>query len=172
VVILLLIYFGKQKTTSVFYFPLCLIFCWHLLHTLYFLEVNFNFQISFQNTDMGRKLNSSGQCVFLSGRCPLIRQVVQKKFNCLDVRLHGPDAQAIYMEIVCISSTVGRHTSRSGRSKPWYGNCVQLKCNRPDARATPSGHSSIQEIISSKFGKPIAQLCVRTPSATIRTPPR
>jgi hypothetical protein len=36
----------------------------------------------------------------------LIRQVVQKKFNRLDVRLHGPDAQALYMEIVCISSIV------------------------------------------------------------------
>jgi hypothetical protein len=36
----------------------------------------------------------------------LIRQVVQKKFNCPDVRLHGSDAQALYMEIACISSTV------------------------------------------------------------------
>jgi hypothetical protein len=28
--------------------------------------------------------------------------------------------------------------SGSRRSKPYYGNYVQLKCNRPDARATPS----------------------------------
>jgi len=27
----------------------------------------------------------------------LIRQVMQKKFNHPDVRLHGPDAQALYM---------------------------------------------------------------------------
>jgi hypothetical protein len=40
---------------------------------------------------------------------------------------------------------------------------VQLKCDRPDARATPSGRGSIQERISVKFGKPIAQLSVRTP---------
>jgi hypothetical protein len=36
----------------------------------------------------------------------LIRQVVQKKFNRPNVRLHGPDAQALYMKIACISSTV------------------------------------------------------------------
>jgi hypothetical protein len=36
----------------------------------------------------------------------LIRQVVQKNFNRPDVRLHGSDAQALYMEIACISSTV------------------------------------------------------------------
>jgi len=27
----------------------------------------------------------------------------------------------------------GRQMSWSGRSKPWYGNCVQLKCDHPDA---------------------------------------
>jgi hypothetical protein len=36
----------------------------------------------------------------------MIRQVVQKKFNRPDVRLHGLDAQALYIEIACISSTV------------------------------------------------------------------
>jgi hypothetical protein len=35
-----------------------------------------------------------------------IRQVVHSKFNCLDIRLRGPDAQASYMEIACINSTV------------------------------------------------------------------
>jgi hypothetical protein len=35
-----------------------------------------------------------------------IRQVVHTKFNHLDVSLHGLDAQASYMEIVCISSTI------------------------------------------------------------------
>jgi hypothetical protein len=35
----------------------------------------------------------------------------------------------------------------------------------------PSGRSSIREKISSKFGKPIAQLSIQTPSATIWTLP-
>jgi hypothetical protein len=34
---------------------------------------------------------------------------------------------------------------------PYYGNCVQQKCNRLDARATPSGHGSIQERISANL---------------------
>jgi len=36
----------------------------------------------------------------------LIRQIVHTKFNRLDVRLHGLNSQALYMEIACISSTV------------------------------------------------------------------
>jgi hypothetical protein len=35
-----------------------------------------------------------------------IRQVVHLMFNRPDVSLHGPDAQASYMEIACISLTV------------------------------------------------------------------
>jgi hypothetical protein len=35
-----------------------------------------------------------------------IRQDVHTKFNRPDVRLHGPDDQASYMEITCTSSTV------------------------------------------------------------------
>jgi hypothetical protein len=35
-----------------------------------------------------------------------IRQVGHTKFNRPDVSLHGPDTQASYMEIACISSTV------------------------------------------------------------------
>jgi len=37
---------------------------------------------------------------------PFIRQVVHTKFNRSNVSLHGPDTQASYMKIVCISSTV------------------------------------------------------------------
>jgi hypothetical protein len=35
-----------------------------------------------------------------------IRQVVHSKSRHLDVNLHGSDAQATYMEIACIRSTV------------------------------------------------------------------
>jgi len=40
----------------------------------------------------------------------------------------------------------GRQPSRSGRSKPFYGNYVQPKCNRPDAQATPSGHGLVWKL--------------------------
>jgi hypothetical protein len=73
----------------------------------------------------------SGCQVYTVRTLSLIRQVVQKMFNHLDVSLHSPDA-----------------------------------------RATPSERSPIQERIISKFGKSVAQLSVRKPSATVRTPPK
>jgi hypothetical protein len=33
----------------------------------------------------------------------------------------------------------------SGCSKPYYGNYVQLECNRPDAQTTPSEHGLVME---------------------------
>jgi hypothetical protein len=69
-------------------------------------------------------------------------------FNYPDVNLHCPDAQ------------------------PYYVNFVEQKCNRPDARATPSGRGPIQERIISELGKPVAELSVRIPSATVWMPPR
>jgi hypothetical protein len=73
-----------------------------------------------------------------------IRQDVHTKFNRPDVNLHGPDDQASYMEIVCTSSTVQTspfrvRTLQSHAPKPYYGNYMQPKCNRPDARATLFG---------------------------------
>jgi membrane-bound lytic murein transglycosylase B len=56
----------------------------------------------------------------------------------------------------------GCHSSWSGCSSFIYGNCVH-QFNRSDARATPSERGSIQERISCEFGKPVAQLSVRTP---------
>jgi len=47
----------------------------------------------------------------------------------------------------------GRPFPWSGRAKPKYGNCLQLKCDHPDDRATPSGHGLKQERISTKFWK-------------------
>jgi hypothetical protein len=95
----------------------------------------------------------------------LIRQVVQKKCNHPDVRLHGLDAQALYMEIVCISSTVQKSyfMVRTLKALIWKLHAAKVQ---------PSGRGSIQERISSKFRKPIVQLSVRTPSATVRTQPR
>jgi hypothetical protein len=65
----------------------------------------------------------------------------------------------------------GRQSSWSERSS-LNMEIVQLKCDGPDARTTPSGRGSIEERISSEFGKPIAQLSIQTPSATVRMPPR
>jgi hypothetical protein len=49
-------------------------------------------RISFQNTDMGRQLQLFERCGYYVWTLSLIRQVVQKKFNSPDVRLHGLDA--------------------------------------------------------------------------------
>jgi len=89
-----------------------------------------------------------------------IRQDVHKKFNRLDHSLHGPDDQASYMEIACTSSTVGT-PSRSGRSKPYFGNFVHPKCNRPDAREIPSGCGLVMEAFSATLERRL-QLTVRT----------
>jgi hypothetical protein len=51
--------------------------------------------------------------------------------------------------------------------RPYYGNCVEQKYDRSDDRATPSRPGLIQERIISEFEKSVAQLSVRTPSATV-----
>jgi hypothetical protein len=56
----------------------------------------------------------------------------------------------------------GRQPLRSGRSKPYYGNFVQPKCNRSDARATPSRRGLVMEAFSTILEKRL-QLTVRTP---------
>jgi len=57
----------------------------------------------------------------------------------------------------------GCHTSSSRCSKTWYGNWVQLKCNRLDATATPSWRILIQERILCEFEKQVAQFFIRIP---------
>jgi len=59
----------------------------------------------------------------------------------------------------------------SRRQTPWF-DAQTLLWKLHAVEVQPSGCGSIQERISSEFGKPIAQLSVRTPSATIRTPSR
>jgi len=61
------------------------------------------------------------------------------------------------------------HLSGSGRSKPYYGNYMQPKCNRPDARATPSGCGLVMEAFSAILERPL-QLTVRTLGQAVRTP--
>jgi hypothetical protein len=55
----------------------------------------------------------------------------------------------------------GHQPSRSGRSKPYYGNYVQQKCNCPDARATQSGRGLVMEAFSATLERRL-QLTVRT----------
>jgi hypothetical protein len=52
--------------------------------------------------------------------------------------------------------------SGSGRSKPYYSNYVQPKCNRPDIRATPSERSLVMKAFSAILKRRL-QLTVRTP---------
>jgi hypothetical protein len=62
----------------------------------------------------------------------------------------------------------GRQPSRSGRNKPYYGNFVQPKYNRPDARAIPSGRGLVMEAFSANLERQL-QLTVRTLGQVIRT---
>jgi len=60
---------------------------------------------------------------------------------------------------------------------PYYGIYVQQKCNHPDARATQSGRGPDMVLCEARYGepgygKPVAQLFVRTASACVRKPPR
>jgi hypothetical protein len=61
----------------------------------------------------------------------------------------------------------GHQPSRSGRSKPYYGNYVQQKCNRPDARATLSGRGLVMEAFSDTLERRL-QLTVRTLGQAVR----
>jgi hypothetical protein len=66
----------------------------------------------------------------------------------------------------------GLQSSWSGCSKPWYENYVQLKCNRPDARATPSGRGSIQERISANLESRSHSCSPGRHMSIVRTAPR
>jgi len=63
----------------------------------------------------------------------------------------------------------GRQPSRSERSKPYYGNFVQPKCNHQDARATPSGRGLVMEASSATLERRL-QFIVRTLGQAVRTP--
>jgi hypothetical protein len=70
--------------------------------------------------------------------------------------------------IIATVWTSGQHRPDAN---PYYENCMQLKCNYPDARATPSGRGLIQERKSMLSGKLVAQLSVWTAIACVRKPP-
>jgi hypothetical protein len=48
---------------------------------------------------MGRQLQLSGRRGYSVWTLSLARQVVQKKFNRLDVRLYGPEAQSLIWKL-------------------------------------------------------------------------
>jgi len=48
---------------------------------------------------MGRQLQSSERCGIPVQTLSLIREVIQKKFNYPDVRLHGPGAQTLLWKL-------------------------------------------------------------------------
>jgi hypothetical protein len=56
-------------------------------------------RVSISDTDMGRQLQSSGRCSIPVRTLSLIRQVVQKKFNRPDVKLHGPDTHTLLWKL-------------------------------------------------------------------------
>jgi hypothetical protein len=90
-----------------------------------------------------------------------IRQVMHIKFNRPNVSLHGPNDQASYMELHAPVQPSGHQPSGFGRSKPYYGNYMQPKCNHPDARATLNGRCLVMEAFSAILKRRL-QLTVRT----------
>jgi len=68
------------------------------------------------------------------------------EFNRPDVSLQGPDAP-----------------------KPYYGNYVSSKCNRPDARATPPGRGLVMEAFSA-ISKRRLKLIFQTLGQAVQTP--
>jgi len=65
--------------------------------------------------------------------------------------------------------TLGQHRPDANS---YYDNYVQHKCSCMDARATSSGRDPNMVFREAHYGNSIAQLSVRTLSATVWTPPR
>jgi hypothetical protein len=70
-----------------------------------------------------------------------------------------------------IRQDVEKNCNRPDAS-PYYGNCMQQRCNRSNARATLSGNGLIQERFLALYGKPVAQFTIRTASACVQMLPR
>jgi hypothetical protein len=78
--------------------------------------------------------------------------------------LHLPDAildKARHEEELQSSGRQGNTV----RMQPYYGIYVQQKCNRPDAKATPSGRCPNMVLCEAHYGKLVAQLSVQMASA-------
>jgi hypothetical protein len=96
--------------------------------------------------------------------CSSIRQVVHSKSRHPDSNPHGPDTRATLMEIACIRSTVWTTIPLV-----WTREALVWKLRAAEVR--PSERQGItvrMQLKSGKnfneiFGKPIAQLSVRTP---------
>jgi hypothetical protein len=63
----------------------------------------------------------------------------------------------------------GQQPSGSGRSKPYYDNYAQPKCNRLDARVTLSGRGLVMEAFNAILERQL-QLTVRTLGQAVRIP--
>jgi hypothetical protein len=90
-----------------------------------------------------------------------IRQIVHTNFNRPDVSFMVRTIKHHIWKFCAPVQPSGHQPSGSRRSKPYYGNYVQLKCNRPDARATPSGRGLVMEAFSAILERRL-QLTVRT----------
>jgi hypothetical protein len=99
-----------------------------------------------------------------------IRQDVHKKFNRPDDDLYGPDDQSfIYGNCVHQFNRPDISLHGPDAPKPFYGNSVQPKCNRPDARETPSRRGLVMGAFSATLERWL-QLSVRTLGQAVRTP--
>jgi len=110
-----------------------------LLFLLFFIKkkkINKKKKLGGEDADMGRQLHSSGRQDNTIRILSLIRQDVEKNYN-------RPNDKA----------------TPSGHN-PYYGNCIQQKCNRPDAMATSSRRGPNMVLHGARYGKSIAQLSV------------
>jgi hypothetical protein len=111
---------------------------------------------------MRRRPLPSGRCVIPSD------DVLYKVRTCIPsstVRTTAFMVRTIKLHIWKLRAPV----QPSGRSKPYYGNFVQPKCNRSDARATPSGRGLVMEAFSAILERRL-QLTVRMLGQAVRTP--
>jgi hypothetical protein len=101
-----------------------------------------------------------------------IRQVMHSKFKRLDVNLHGLNAQASYMEIVCIKSTIQTTAVMVRTRQALIWKLLQLKCDCTDAKATQSGRDSNQERISANLKSRSYSCPSGCPMSTVWMAPR
>jgi hypothetical protein len=118
---------------------------------------------------MGRWLQPSGRCVIPVGPCPPQgKSCIQSSTVRTSVFMVRTMKHHIWK--LCAPVQPSRHQpSRFGRSKPYYRNYVQLKCNCPDARATPSGRGLVKEAFSAILERQL-QFTVQTLGQAVRTP--
>jgi hypothetical protein len=119
------------------------------------------------------RLHPSGRRSNVSGRS----SVFNKKSDFLLRHRYGKTTASVWtigqhrLDVILDKARRGEELQPFRRNR-YYGIFVQQKCNHLNARATSSGCGPDMALREARYGKPVAQLSVRTASACVRTPPR